>query len=161
MPAFPYNTEGRSTGGGREAAGAASFSHTHAPQFGALQRPAGVHSHAINCVGFRLPDQRQGGQPQHGDPVALATGHCEVRTGWVAAEIIVDDHGRATGVRYFDAAGRSHEQTADVVVVSASATETARLLLNSSRNCFPTAPATTTIGWGETCKGTPTRAPTG
>ncbi|MEI7809311.1 MAG: GMC oxidoreductase, partial [Verrucomicrobiota bacterium] len=48
-----------------------------------------------------------------------------------------DDHGRARAVRYFDANGRAQEQPADLVVVSASATETARLLLNSKSKLFP------------------------
>ena len=60
-----------------------------------------------------------------------------MRTGCVAAEIIVDDRGRARGVRYFDAEGQPQEQPADIVIVSASATETARLLLNSKSKLFP------------------------
>ena len=60
-----------------------------------------------------------------------------MKTGCVAAEIVVDDRGRARGVRYFDANDQPQEQPADMVVVSASATETARLLLNSKSKLFP------------------------
>ena len=59
MPAFPYNKEGRLVVEADHAAGAAPVSHPHAPQFGALQRPAGLHPHAV-LRGLRLPGQRQG-----------------------------------------------------------------------------------------------------
>ncbi len=70
-------------------------------------------------------------------PCSLASGNCQLRAGCVAAEIIVDDHGRARGVRYLDGENQAREQPADLVVVSASATETARLLLNSKSRLFP------------------------
>ena len=60
-----------------------------------------------------------------------------MRTGCIAAEIMLDERGRARGVRYFDAKGDAQEQSADLVIVSASATETARLLLNSKSKLFP------------------------
>ena len=40
-------------------------------------------------------------------------------------------------MRYFDAQGKGQEQTADLVILAASATETARLLLNSRSESFP------------------------
>jgi choline dehydrogenase-like flavoprotein len=52
-------------------------------------------------------------------------------------EILTDDRGRARGVAYFDKDDRLIEQTADVVVVSGSAVESARLLLNSKHRLFP------------------------
>jgi choline dehydrogenase-like flavoprotein len=53
-------------------------------------------------------------------------------------EIILNDKGRATGVTYFDANDRMQTQEADLVVVSGSAVETARLLLNTRHRLFPT-----------------------
>jgi choline dehydrogenase-like flavoprotein len=50
---------------------------------------------------------------------------------------MVNDQGKATGIKYFDENGKGQVQTADVVVVSGSATETARLLLNSKSKLFP------------------------
>ena len=50
----------------------------------------------------------------------------------------MDDHGFARGVSYFDADDREQFQPADLVVVAGSATETARLLLNSKSRLFPT-----------------------
>jgi choline dehydrogenase-like flavoprotein len=53
------------------------------------------------------------------------------------SRILLDDHGRATGVEYFDSNDRRQEQTADLVVVSCCAVESARLLLNSKSRLFP------------------------
>ena len=50
-------------------------------------------------------------------PCSLASGNCQLRAGCVAAEIIVDDHGRARGVRYLDGENQAREQPADLVVV--------------------------------------------
>ena len=89
------------------------------------------------CVGFACEVDAKCGTHNTVIPKALATGNCELRTECVVKEILTDDHGRATGVAYFDARGRLQEQTADLVVVSASATESARLLLNSKSRLFP------------------------
>jgi choline dehydrogenase-like flavoprotein len=51
--------------------------------------------------------------------------------------VVIDEQGRARGVKYFDANDRQQYQTADLVVVSCSATETERLLLNSRSKLFP------------------------
>ena len=89
------------------------------------------------CVGGACPVDAKNGTQNTVIPVAMATGNCEVRTGCMVAEIIVDDRGRAKGVRYFDQKGKGHTQTADAVVVSGAATETARLLLNSKSKLHP------------------------
>jgi choline dehydrogenase-like flavoprotein len=60
-----------------------------------------------------------------------------VRTSGVASEVVVDEKGRARGVKYFDEKDRQQYQTADLVVISCSATESARLLLNSKSKLFP------------------------
>ena len=98
-------------------------------------RPQCIHMRS--CVGFACPVNAKNGTQNTVIPRALATGHCELRTQCVAAEVMIDDRGRATGVRYFDADDRPQVQTADLVVVSASASETARLLLNSRSKLFP------------------------
>jgi len=53
-------------------------------------------------------------------------------------EILIDARGRPRGIAYFDADGRLEEQTADIVIVSAAAIESARLLLNSKSGFHPT-----------------------
>jgi choline dehydrogenase-like flavoprotein len=67
----------------------------------------------------------------------MATGRAAVRTGCMVKDVLVDDRGRATGVTYVDEQDRLQEQPADVVVVSAGATESARLLLMSKSRLFP------------------------
>jgi choline dehydrogenase-like flavoprotein len=51
--------------------------------------------------------------------------------------VLTGESGRATGVAYFDRDGRLQHQTADLVVVSCAAIESARLLLNSKSHLFP------------------------
>lgn len=68
---------------------------------------------------------------------AAATGLLDIRPHAMAFEIVLDASGRATGVRYLDQGGATQEQRARVVSVSASAIETARLLLASRSKRFP------------------------
>jgi choline dehydrogenase-like flavoprotein len=71
-------------------------------------------------------------------PPALATGRLEVVVHAMAREVTTDAEGRATGVSYVDTrTGRESHVRARVVVVAASACETARLLLNSKSARFP------------------------
>ena len=136
MPAFPYNKEGKLFVEATRRLGLHPFPipmlRNSVPYGG---RPACIHMRS--CVGFACPINAKCGTQNTVIPRALATGNCELRTGCQAAEIVVDDHGRARAVRYFDAEGRAQEQPADIVIVSASATETARLLLNSKSKLFP------------------------
>jgi choline dehydrogenase-like flavoprotein len=89
------------------------------------------------CVGFVCECDAKNGSQNTVIPTALATGNCELRTECTVKEVLTDDKGRATGVAYFDANGRLQEQPADLVVVSACAIESARLLLNSKSRLFP------------------------
>jgi len=98
-------------------------------------RPACIRNRT--CVGFQCPVNAKNGTHNTVIPAALETGNCEVRTNCIVAEIMSDDRGRITGVRYYDENNREQIQTADFVVVAASATETARLLLNSKTKLFP------------------------
>lgn len=70
-------------------------------------------------------------------PQAVKTGRCEVRAGCMAFEVTTDKTGRATGVSYYDDKGAAKTQRARLVVVSATAIESARLLLNSTSARFP------------------------
>jgi len=67
----------------------------------------------------------------------MATGRCEVRPESYVRKIELDPKGRATGVKYFDAAKKEIFQRAKAVVVCANGAETPRLLLNSKSNLFP------------------------
>jgi choline dehydrogenase-like flavoprotein len=69
---------------------------------------------------------------------AMAAGRLTLVTGAMAREIAVDRRGLATGVIYIDkATGREHRVDARIVVLAASACESARLLLNSTSAQFP------------------------
>ena len=71
-------------------------------------------------------------------PPALKTGNLEIRTGAMAREVLVDREGRATGVSYIDKKTRKEVQVrGKVVVLAASACESARLLLNSKSPRHP------------------------
>ncbi|MGB3305360.1 MAG: GMC family oxidoreductase [Thermomicrobiales bacterium] len=65
----------------------------------------------------------------------------EIRTNAMAAEVLTDDTGVVTGVRYFkthdDGSFTEHVQRAKAVVVAGYAIETPRLLLNSASSRFP------------------------
>lgn len=89
------------------------------------------------CVGFICEVDAKGGTQNTVIPKALGTGNCELRTGCITKEILLDDRGRARGVSYFDENDRLQEQPADLVIVSGGAVESARLLLNSRSRLHP------------------------
>jgi choline dehydrogenase-like flavoprotein len=89
------------------------------------------------CVGFACEVDARTGTHNTVIPKALATGNCEMRPQCMVKEVLVDDRGRARGVAYFDAEDRLQQQTADLVIVSGAAVESARLLLNSKTKLFP------------------------
>lgn len=71
-------------------------------------------------------------------PPALATGNLDIVTGAMVREVTVDANGRADGVHYIDKQTRLDERVeADIVVLAASACESARILLNSRSSLFP------------------------
>jgi choline dehydrogenase-like flavoprotein len=89
------------------------------------------------CVGFACEIDAKNGTQNTVIPRAIATGNCQLRTGCMAREVMTDAGGKVTGVSYFDANDQLQEQPARVVIVSAAAIESARLLLNSRNRLFP------------------------
>lgn len=89
------------------------------------------------CVGHQCEVDAKNGTHNTVIPTALATGNCELRTRSRAREILVDARGRPRGVAYFDERDRLREQTADIIVVSCAAIESARLLLHSKSRHHP------------------------
>jgi len=67
-------------------------------------------------------------------PAALATGKYEIRPLSYVYRINVDSDGKATGVSYVDAGGRSQTIDADIVIVSAYTLMNVKLLLLSTSN---------------------------
>lgn len=75
---------------------------------------------------------------------ALQTGRLTLRTNSMVREVTLNDRGLASGVTYIDTkTGTENHANARVVVVAASACETARLLLNSKSTQFPNGLANT------------------
>jgi choline dehydrogenase-like flavoprotein len=71
-------------------------------------------------------------------PPAMATKRLTIVDNAMAREVTVDDAGLATGVSYIDKrTARENHVRARIVVVAASACESARLLLNSKSSKFP------------------------
>ncbi|HEY2276654.1 MAG TPA: GMC family oxidoreductase [Steroidobacteraceae bacterium] len=71
-------------------------------------------------------------------PPALATGNLDITTDAMVYEITLGAGGHATGVNFVDRTTGAHEHaSARVVVLAASACESARILLNSKSTRFP------------------------
>jgi len=135
-PAFEYNKEGRLLHKVTRQMGLHPFPIPMLRLSRAYDgRSACIHTRT--CVGFACPSGAKSGAQNVVIPKALATGHFELRKESYVYKILMNDQGRATGVEYFDENDQRQTQTADLVVVSCSATETARLLLNSKNKMFP------------------------
>lgn len=98
-------------------------------------RPACIRCQ--HCVGFGCPVDAKNGTHNTMIARALQTGCCELVTEAMVERLTTDSGGRVTGVAYFDRDGQRVEAQAEVVVVSAGAVETARLLLNSATSREP------------------------
>ncbi|HET6558993.1 MAG TPA: GMC family oxidoreductase [Prolixibacteraceae bacterium] len=136
MPAFSHNKEARLLFDAAKRLGYHPFpipmARNSVPYNG---RPACIRMRT--CCGFACPVNAKGGTQNTVIPTALETGNCELRIKSVVSEILVNEHGKITGIAYFDEKNNKQIQTADLVIISASATETARLLLNSKSKFFP------------------------
>jgi len=136
MPPFSYNKEGKLLHAAAKRIRLHPFPIPMLRNSVAFNgRPGCINNRT--CVGFACPVNAKNGSQNTVIPTALATGNCELRINSVVSEVHINDQGRATGITYFDERNRRQTQTADIVVVAASATETARLLLNSRSRLFP------------------------
>ena len=88
------------------------------------------------CVGFACPSDAKSGTQNTVIPRALATNNCELESEAVVESIEVDARGHVTGVSYFIKSSRQRARS-KVVIVSAGAIESARLLLNSKSQRHP------------------------
>lgn len=71
-------------------------------------------------------------------PPALETGNLDLLTNAMVREVTVNASGKATGVHYIDKeTGKEEHVAASVVILGASACESARILLNSKSAKFP------------------------
>jgi len=136
MPAFHHNREARILESAAKEIGYHPFSipmlRNSVPYNGRR-----VCAHVRQCVGFACPVDAKNGTQNTVIPTAIATGNCELRIHCKVAELLTNDQGKLTGVSYFDENDQKHEQPADIIVLAASATETPRLMLNSTSKYFP------------------------
>ena len=135
MPAFEYNRDGAFLDGVCREMGLHPFSIPMLRNSVPYNGRAGCIRNRT-CCGFACPIDAKNGTHNTVIPTALATGNCELKTNSFVYHIETDGR-RATAVSYFDADKKSHRLEADIIVVSASASETARLLLNSASSHFP------------------------
>ncbi|MDM4764554.1 GMC family oxidoreductase [Pelomonas sp. SE-A7] len=71
-------------------------------------------------------------------PPALDTGNLDILCDAMAYEVVLGKNGKARGVRFIDKSTGKHEEALGrVVVLAASAAESARILLNSKSTAFP------------------------
>ncbi len=84
------------------------------------------------CASYGCPVGARGSAQETFIAHAERTGNCEVRPLSMVREIVRADGDRVAGCVYLDAEGREHFAAAGVVCVSASAIESARLLLLSN-----------------------------
>jgi choline dehydrogenase-like flavoprotein len=94
-----------------------------------------------SCVGFHCPSDAKNGTHLTAIPRALATGRCHLVTGAMVTRIEHGADGRVTGVRFMqhrpDGQVVATSARARMVVLSAGAIETARLLLASRSALYP------------------------
>jgi choline dehydrogenase-like flavoprotein len=70
-------------------------------------------------------------------PEIQATGNCRIVPNAMVKAITVNNQGRPDGVDYFNQSGNLIHETAPLIILAASATETPRLLLNSHSRWWP------------------------
>ncbi len=90
-----------------------------------------------HCFGFGCPNDSKNGSHNTTIPRALGSGNCQVRSQVMARRLLTSDSGTINGVTVVNAAGTEEDLTAEVVVLSCGAVETARLLLNSATRREP------------------------
>lgn len=93
-----------------------------------------------HCVGHACPTDAKNGSHNTSIPRALATGNFELVTGAMVERIVTSASGDVSGISYFvEQEGKleRREVGARVVIASAGAIESARLLLNSASRLHP------------------------
>lgn len=99
------------------------------------ERPACIYCQ--HCVGFACPVDAKNGTQNTMIPRALKSGNCTLKTEVMVRQLETDANGHIIGVHTIDANGQAETKTAEIVILSCSAVETARLLLNSATSQEP------------------------
>ena len=98
-------------------------------------RPACIHCGF--CNGFGCEVNAKSSSMATMIPLALASGHCELRTGCTVSRVTTGADGKADEVVYWDAEGNEFAQRTKAVVLCANGAETPRLLLLSASDQHP------------------------
>jgi choline dehydrogenase-like flavoprotein len=93
-------------------------------------RPACIYCQ--HCVGFACPVDAKNGTQNTMIPRALKSGNCILQTEAMVSKLATDANGRIIGVHIITADGQTAIKTAEVVILSGGAIETARVLFNSA-----------------------------
>jgi len=139
MPAMPLTRPGRVLARGAEQLGM----RTSPVPLAINSLPYGGRAacqRCAQCVGFACPVDAKNGTANTMLPRASATGRLSVMAGTRVERIVTDARGRVTGVALVGDVGGGTwraEVAAGQVIVSAGATETARLLLHSTSDFEP------------------------
>jgi choline dehydrogenase-like flavoprotein len=86
------------------------------------------------CSGYGCPNNSKGSPAVTLLRDALLTGNCQVRYNATATQLVAGGGKSVTAVEYIDAAGARQQARADVILLAASAIESARLCLLSDPN---------------------------
>jgi len=89
------------------------------------------------CVGFACHVNAKNGTHNTMIPRALASGNCTLVSEAFVLRVIMADAQTASGVEYITADGQRHTAHAAKVIISGSAIETPRLLMNSATSDAP------------------------
>ena len=89
------------------------------------------------CIGYVCEINAKSSTAVTVIPIAQKSGNYTLKTRCVVDQVVTDDRGHVIGVSYFDEEKRHHFQPARIVVLSANAGESARLLLNSGGRHWP------------------------
>lgn len=105
-----------------------------------LSRPYRGRAACVNCgfcMGFGCETGAKSSSLSAMIPLAMASGHCELRSESTVYRLQTNDKGRVDEVLYLDRDGRQRSQKARAVIVAANGMETPRLLLMSESPRFP------------------------
>src|ERR1700730_11255640 len=105
-----------------------------------LSQPRPGRSACVNCgfcLGFGCEVGAKSTALSTVIRMAEKTGRCEIRPNSYVYRVEMDNHGRATGVAYFDAKKQAQVQKAKAGILAANGSETPRLLLLSTSKQFP------------------------
>jgi choline dehydrogenase-like flavoprotein len=114
--------------------------HPFPPPFAILTEPYQKRSACVQCrwcLAHACEVTAKSGTQVTMLPQAIQSGKCELRPNCFVTRILTDAKGKPNGVQYFDAHKQGFEQHASLIIVACSATESARLLLNSSSKFHP------------------------